>query len=171
MPKMSDEARRGPRDHTPPVHVRPATRHDVPQLVALMTEFYAEAGFALLAGPAARAFERLVADPSLGGVWLLAADGVPAGYVAVTLAFSLEHGGLRGFVDDLFVRAPARGRGLAAAGLTAVRDACEALGVRALYVETGEESAAARRLYERQGFTDTRRLLLALPLASPVHAT
>jgi GNAT superfamily N-acetyltransferase len=87
----------------------------------------------------------------------------------LTVGFSMEYGGLRGFVDDLFVRAPFRGRGVAGAGLEAVRRAASALGVRALLVETGAENAAARRVYERAGFVDTGRLLLAAPLAAPVH--
>jgi ribosomal protein S18 acetylase RimI-like enzyme len=80
----------------------------------------------------------------------------------------MEYGGLRGFVDDLFVRAAFRGRGLAAA-LAEVRSAAEAMGVRALLVEVGPENDSARRAYEKIGLADTGRLLLAAPLAAPVH--
>jgi GNAT superfamily N-acetyltransferase len=150
---------------------RAARPDDVPALVALMAEFYAESGYPLPAAAAARTFAALLDDPRLGRVWLLEADGEPAGYVVLTVAFSMEYGGLRGFVDDLFVRPAHRRRGLAAAGLAAVRGAAEALGVRALLVETGEgdHHAAARRLYARAGFADSGRLLLTAPLAPPVH--
>ena len=150
--------------------VREARSDDVPQLVALMAEFYAESDYPLPAEAAARTFEHLLADPRLGRVWLLMADGEPAGYVVLTWGFSMEYGGLRGFVDDLFVRAAHRGRGLAAAALAEVRRAAEALGVRALDVEVGPENDAARRVYARAGFEDTGRMLLAQPLAAPLHA-
>jgi GNAT superfamily N-acetyltransferase len=154
-----------------PIAEREAHPDDVPRLVALMAEFYAESGYPLPADAAARTFAALLDDPRLGRVWLLEADGAPAGYVVLTLAFSMEYGGLRGFVDDLFVRSPCRRRGLAAAGLAAVRRAAEALGERALHVETGAEDyhAAARGVYARAGFAASDRLLLTAPLAPPVH--
>jgi GNAT superfamily N-acetyltransferase len=150
-------------------HVRPAALADVPQLVALMAEFYAEAGYPLPPAPAARAFAGLLADPRLGRVWIIEAGGEAVGHVVLTLSYAMEYGGLRGAVDDLFVRAPHRGRGLAAAALAAVCDACAESGVRALQVEVGAENAVACRLYERSGFTDSGHLLMTLPLAPPLH--
>ena len=148
---------------------REARPADVPALVALMADFYAEAGYALPAAAAARTFDALLADPRLGRVWLLEADGAPAGYVVLTVGFSMEYGGPRGFVDDLFVRAEYRGRGLAAAGLEALRRTAEAMGVRALLVETGPGNETATRVYARAGFEPSGRLLLVRPLAAPVH--
>ena len=150
---------------------RRATRADVPALVALMGEFYAEAGYPLSADAAARTFEAILGDERLGAVWV-ADDGDedgPAGFVVLTVSFSMEYGGPRGFVDDLFVRADRRGEGLAGALLDAVRGECSRRGVRALYVETGAKNDPARRVYERAGMQDTGRRLLALPLAAPVH--
>jgi GNAT superfamily N-acetyltransferase len=134
-----------------------------------MAEFYAESGYPLPVEAATRTFAALLDDPRLGRVWMMEAGGEPAGYVALTVGFSMEYGGLRGFVDDLFVRAAFRGRGLAAAALAEVRRAAEAMGVRALLVEVGPENDSARRVYEKIGLADTGRLLLAAPLAAPVH--
>jgi GNAT superfamily N-acetyltransferase len=96
-------------------------------------------------------------------------DSRPAGYVVLTLGYGMEYGGLRGFVDDLFVRPGHRGRGLAARALERLRSACAELGVRSLHVEVGAENDGARRLYERAGFRDAGHLLLSLPLAPPTH--
>jgi GNAT superfamily N-acetyltransferase len=150
--------------------VREAQADDIPQLVTLMAEFYAEAGYPLPAAAATRTFADLLADARLGRIWLLEVGGAAAGYVVLTVGFSMEYGGLRGFVDDLYVRAGHRGQGLATAGLAAVRRAAEALGVRALLVEAGPDNSTALRVYMRSGFTDTGRLLLTQPLAPPVHA-
>jgi GNAT superfamily N-acetyltransferase len=149
--------------------IRPATAADVPTLVALMTAFYAESDFPLPAAPAARAFHALLADPRLGGPWLAELDGAAVGHAVRTLSLSMEDGGLRGFVDDLYVSATARGRGIGAALLEAVRSACDARSVRALHVEVGPENDVARRLYARAGFADSGHLLLSLPLRAPVH--
>jgi GNAT superfamily N-acetyltransferase len=151
--------------------VREATPDDIPRLVALMAEFYAESDYPLPAEAATRAFASLLDDARLGRVWLIEADAEPTGYVVLTVGYSMEYGGLRGFVDDLFVREAYRGRGLAATALAEVRRAAEALGVRALLVEVGPDNDRARRVYARNGFVNSGRLLLTQPLAAPVHET
>jgi ribosomal protein S18 acetylase RimI-like enzyme len=149
--------------------VRLAVREDIPRLVALMAEFYAEAGYPLPVDPATRTFAALLDDPRLGRVWLMEAGGEPAGYVVLTVSFSMEYGGLRGFIDDLFVRPGFRGRGLAAAALAELRRTAEEMGVRALLVEVGPDNDTAQRVYRRIGLEDTGHMLLSLPLAAPVH--
>jgi len=141
----------------------------VPALVELMRDFHAEAGYPLPEGAAARAFETLVRDPRLGRVWILEADGEPAGYLVLTIGFSMEFGGLRAFVDDFFVRPGFRGRGLGTAALDAVRGAAAEMGVRALLVEVGPLNDPARRVYGRAGFADSGRMLMSQALAAPLH--
>ena len=152
------------------VQVRAAAAADVPVLVALMQTFYAEADFPLPVGPATRAFEALLADPRLGGAWLAEDSGEAVGHVVLTVSFSMEYGGLRGFIDDLYVRPSARGRGAGARLLDAARAGATDRGVRALHVEVGPDNEVARRLYTRAGYVDSGHLLLSLPLAAPVHA-
>ena len=84
----------------PRLSIRAATRVDVPTLVGLMSEFYAEAGFSLATDPAANAFSTLLTTPVLGRVWLAEVDGRGVGHLVLTIAFSMEFGGLRGFVDE-----------------------------------------------------------------------
>ena len=153
----------------PATRVRAATADDVPTLVGLMGEFYAESGFPLPEAQARRTFERLLAAPALGAAWLMTAADTPAGFIVLTVAFSMEYGGLRGFVDDLFVASRYRRQGIGSAALDAVKAACAERGVRALLVETSLENDTAVRVYRRAGFGETGRLLLTMPLASAVH--
>jgi GNAT superfamily N-acetyltransferase len=150
--------------------IRLATGDDVPTLVALMREFYAEGGYPLPGDAATRAFQALLAEPQLGAVWLAEDPTAAVGYIVLTLGFSMEYGALRGCIDDLYVRPSARGRAIGAALLATVRAACVARGVRGLCVEVGAENGAGRRLYDRTGYTDHGHLLLSLPLAAPMHA-
>jgi GNAT superfamily N-acetyltransferase len=114
------------------LQIRPATADDVATLVALMTAFYAEANYPLPPAPATRAFHTLLAEPQLGGVWLAEDAATAVGHVVLTLSYSMEYGGMRGFIDDLYVRPEARGRGIGAAMLAAVRSACVDRGGRAM---------------------------------------
>jgi GNAT superfamily N-acetyltransferase len=153
-----------------PATIRSATPSDIPELVALMTAFYAESNFVLPRDPASRAFQALLSDPRHGGVWIAEVRGVAIGHVVLTQCFSMECGGLRGFIDDLYVQPDARGRGTAAALLAAARAGAVERGIRALHVEVDPDDLTARRLYTRAGYADSGHLFLSLPIAPPVHA-
>ena len=83
-----------------------ARQPDLSLLARLVGEFYTESGHALDATRrvlVCRALERLVADDSLGRAWVIRAAGEGAehaGYMVVTLGFSIEHGGRDAFVDQ-----------------------------------------------------------------------
>lgn len=83
-----------------------------------------------------------------------------AGYVVLTLGWSLEHRGRDAFVDELFVAPAHRGRGFAKRLLDVLEEACRGLGVNALHLEVERKNATARELYARRGYRDRDRLLL-----------
>lgn len=151
------------------IQLRSATTADIPVLVRLMQSFYAESDFPLPSEPAARAFRALLEDGRLGGIWLAEEGGEAVGHLVLTVSYSMEYGGLRGFIDDFYVRPPARGRGAGSALLAAAREDAERRGVRALHVEVGPDNERALRVYGGAGYIDSGHLLLSLPLAAPVH--
>ena len=151
------------------IQAKVASAADLARLAELMVEFYAEASFTLAPDRAERAFGSLLDQPERGRVWLLEADGVPAGFVVLTLAYSMEYGALRGFVDDFFVRAEHRRHGLGALALSTVRDACVQLGALALLVEVGPQNRDGLSVYGRAGFTDTGHLLMKAELGAGLH--
>ncbi len=151
--------------------IRCAQLSDVAMLATMMIEFYAEADFALSREAAQRAFEQLIRSAERGRVWILECNATPAGFVVLTVAYAMEYGGLRGFVDDLYVRPQFRQRGLGAEALAVVKAQCVATGVRALFVQTGTDNDGAQRVYKRAGFTDTGHQLLVQALAPPTHRT
>jgi ribosomal protein S18 acetylase RimI-like enzyme len=144
--------------------MRHASIEDIPRLVALMTEFYAEAATPLNAACAAEAFAALLSDDRLGHVWLIQAGNDDVGYVVVTFSYSMEFGGRNAFLDDLFIRSDFRGAGLGTAALKEVRAFCIEQGVRAVHLETGQDNTAAQALYRSAGFKVTDRQLLTLVL-------
>jgi GNAT superfamily N-acetyltransferase len=146
-----------------------ATSDDIPQLVDLMAEFYAEAGYPLNREHAASAFDSLLADERLGRIWIIQSNLAAAGYVVLTVRFAMEYGGLIACVDDLFVRPRFRNAGLASAALAEVRTFCYTIGLRALTVESARDNGSAQTVYRRTGFVPNDRQLMALELAPPTH--
>ncbi len=150
---------------------RLATSDDILVLLDLMQEFYAEANFLLDRTEAAESFRLLLENPVRGNVWLLLHDGTPAGYVVLTVGFSMEYGGLAAFVDDLFVKDKFRRLGLGRAGLNALFTECKRRGVRALHLEVGRDNTHAKALYAQFGFRETDRQLLSVRLSGATPAS
>lgn len=150
--------------------MRAARRNDIPVLLALMSEFYAESGYELEHSLAERAFAAILSDERLGYVWLIEDQAKPVGYLVLTLRFGMEYGGLIACIDDLFVVPQCRNRGLSTAALTEVRDFCQSRGVCAITVEVGFSNGPAQAVYRRAGLVEApNRQLLALALARPTH--
>ena len=150
--------------------IQPATLDDIPALIRLMAEFYAESGYPLPEANARAAFTTLISTSHLGGVWLAWEGDEPVGHIVLTVSFSMEYGAPRGFIDDLFVSPAARGRGIAGALIEAVVAAAPVRNVRALLVEVGSVNDAGHRAYDKAGFADTGHRLLSRQLGAPLHA-
>jgi len=144
------------------IETRRATPDDISVLVDLMQEFYAESPYPLDRDWAAESFRALLLDDARGAVWIVFYDSEPAGYVVLTIKFSMEYGGLDGFIDDLFIRSSYRRKGLGRVVLDALFTECGRRAVLAVHVEVGQDNAAANALYSSYGlkpYTDGRRLL------------
>jgi diamine N-acetyltransferase len=150
--------------------VREAGDMDLPLLLTLMSEFYAEAGYPLNLDRARAAFLPLLGPGALGQALLIEVDGEAAGHLVLTFGYSMEYGGRNAFVDDLFIRPAFRGRGLGGQLVAHARAICEELEVRAMHLEVARDNAAARAVYRRAGFNETERQLLTLALELPTHA-
>ena len=147
---------------------RNATLDDIPVLVDLMQEFYAEANYSLDRRWATASFSALLKDDSRGAVWIVFCDSAPAGYVVLTTRFSMEFGGLDAFIDDLFVRPSYRRRGLGRTVLSALFDECARRKVLAVHVEVGHDNVAAKAVYRSYGLEphDDGRQMLTVRLSN-----
>jgi len=99
-----------------------------------------------------RAMEELLAHQEHGGTWLIEADGVPAGYVVITVCYSLEFGGRFALLDELFVEEQWRGRGLGCQALAFMEAWCVGQGIGAMRLEVWRQNPRALALYQRVGF-------------------
>lgn len=150
--------------------MRRALHSDIPKLLQLMEEFYAEAGYELNRLNAAEAFSVLLADERHGYVWFIESESVVVGYLVLTVRFGMEYGGLIACIDDLFVVPQHRNKGLSTSALIEIRDFCKETGIRAITVEVGRDNEAAQKIYRRIGLSEmSDRQLLATALASPTH--
>lgn len=143
---------------------RSASAVDIPTILKLLTEFYAESGFAVDRELTTRGLQELLGKPELGQLWLLMRDGNPAGYIVLTLRFSMEYGGLDAFIDDLFVKPAFRRQGLGRLGTETLFSECRRRGVRAVHVKVGRDNGPAQALYARFGMQLVDRQILTCQL-------
>lgn len=94
----------------------------------------------------------LLVDDRLGAVWAIDEQGKWIGYIALTWGYSIEMQGRDAFIDELFIRAAHRGRGIGTRVLEAAKARAVALGIRALHLEVDRHNAAAQALYDKLGF-------------------
>jgi len=145
---------------------------EIPALIDLMSEFYAESSYALDREWAEASFRRLLADETRGSAWLARRGEEPAGYVVLTLRHSMEFGGVAGVIDDLYVRPAFRRQRVGFALVSALFEACRSLGVAAIHVEVGPDNVGALALYRSFGLRgySVERQTLTVELGREAHA-
>lgn len=145
---------------------------EIPALIDLMSEFYAESGYALDREWAEASFRRLMADETRGAVWLAWQGTEAAGYVVLTLRHSMEFGGLAGVIDDLYVRPACRRQRVGFALMSTLFEACRTLRVAAVHVEVDPDNVGAGELYRSFGLRgySVERQTLTAELGVEAHA-
>ena len=136
--------------------VRRATVSDLEALVSLMQDFYAEANFPLDLQWAASSFHTLLSNAASGCAWLAHAGAQPVGHTVLTVRHTMEHGGLSGYVDDLFVQPGFRRSGLGRALLAELFAEARSRGCRSIQVELGASNVPARALYSGLGLVPSQ---------------
>ncbi len=107
------------------------------------------------------ALVQLLAEPGLGRVWLITVDKVRVGYVVLTFGFSLESHGRDALIDEIYVTADQRGRGIGRQVIDQVEAEARRLGARKLYLEVERPNSRAQAFYRRLGFIDHNRYLMS----------
>ena len=109
---------------------------------------------------AVSAMSDLIANPSLGRVWMIQLNDAPVGYAVLTFVHSIEFGGKCAFIDELYVEPDARGRGVGQSAIKLIAVEAKKLQVRLLLLEVSPENERAARLYGRVGFVPRKYRLM-----------
>ncbi|MEA2651564.1 MAG: hypothetical protein QOI85_1285 [Chloroflexota bacterium] len=145
----------------PGVELRPFGRDDFPNALALARELYGLPDDE--PEPYRAGFESLVNDVD-ATPFLAIADGEPAGFIGFRFRRRLNHATFEGWVSDLFVHEPFRGRGVGRAMLGAAIAEWRLRGGHQVMLEVGSERTAARELYEAAGFANQGKYFEIAPI-------
>src|SRR5271156_939611 len=90
---------------------RRATPDDAPTLLQMCRDFHAEDGSPLDAAGEAT-IEHVAKGEPMAPAYMLEENNIPAGFFILTLGYSVENGGMDGFIDDIYLLPHLRGKGL-----------------------------------------------------------
>lgn len=137
-----------------------AHMEDLPRLAPLVAAFHTEMGIEQTDEGRAAALTPLLEGSPYGVAYLIGPSRAPIGYIVVTFGWSVEFGGMDGFIDEIYIRPGVRGRGVATEVLIALPRALSDAGLRALHLEVDQNDEATQRLYAKAGFQARPRFML-----------
>ena len=142
------------------IHLQRGDETHLAQLETLVAAYHEFEHIPSLPQQRARAIRQLIANPSLGAIWLIEVEGVVAGYIALCRGFSIEFAGFDAFIDEFYLLPEFRGRGVGKQVLTEIAEQARRLDINALHLEVARDNQAARKLYASAGFAARDKYLL-----------
>lgn len=128
-----------------------AAAADADRLLPMVAAYHRQEGIDVDDDHRRKALTPLLEGSPHGAVWFIGPKISPVGYVAVSFGWSIELGGMEGFIDEIWVREKVRGRGMGSEAVTTLMKSLKEAGLRALHLEVAEGNLA-ERMYKRAGF-------------------
>ena len=138
---------------------------DIDIITVMMEDFYAIDNYPIEAQATKKMFQEFISNENFGEAWLIYADNKIAGYVILTYIFSFEYGGKIAFVDELFIKESARGKGIGKETIQFVQQESPKLSLKLLYLEVENHNENAQKLYLAQDFGFHNRKLMKYKIA------
>ncbi len=125
---------------------------DLATLTGLMTRYGAEAGLTRTDDQRTAAVAPLLEGSPYGAAYLLGPARAPVGYVILTFGWSMAHGGMDGWITEIYVRPSVRRRGIATEVLFALGRTMQSAGVTALHMLVDRTATQAQGAFRTAGF-------------------
>ncbi|GEC79770.1 GNAT family N-acetyltransferase [Flavobacterium aquatile] len=142
------------------VQFKPLETYQIETITQMMRDFYAIDNYPIDVEISKKLFQEFISDEKLGKTWLIYDDSQVIGYVILTFIFSFEYKGRIAFIDELYLKDVARGKGIGAKTLEFIKEQITKLSLKLLYLEVEHHNENAQRLYIANDFVIHNRKLL-----------
>lgn len=129
-----------------------------------MQEFYAIDGYPMDLEVSKKLFLEFISDEKQGKAWLILFNDEIVGYCILTFIFSFEYGGKIAFIDELYIKEVARGKGIGKASIEFLKTEAAKLSLKLLYLEVEHHNSNAQKLYLAAGFSLHKRNLMQIKI-------
>lgn len=133
-------------------------------ITSMMQDFYAIDNYPIDIEVSKKLFQEFISDDKLGKAWLIYSENELIGYVILTFVFSFEYQGRIAFIDELYLKETARGKGIGAKTLQFIKEQIPKLSLKLLYLEVEHHNENAQKLYLANDFEVHNRKLLKYKL-------
>lgn len=135
---------------------------DIDIVVAMMRDFYAIDGYPIDVAVSKGLMKEFIENDSLGRGWIILNDSKLVGYVILTFIFSFEYKGRIAFLDELYIAASQRGKGIGKFTLDFVNEQAKLHDVKIVYLEVENHNTIAQKLYLSKDYIIHNRGLMKL---------
>ena len=139
---------------------KPLEIADIEVITQMMQDFYAIDNYPMDVEVAKKLFQEFISNEHLGKSWLIYSENEIAGYIILTFIFSFEYGGKIAFVDELFIKETARGKGFGKEAIQFIQQEVPKLSLKLLYLEVEPHNENAQKLYLAHDFVIHNRKLM-----------
>lgn len=139
---------------------KPLEISDISIITQMMQDFYAIDNYPMDVEVAKKLFQEFISNKHLGKSWLIYSENEVVGYIILTFIFSFEYGGKIAFVDELFIKETARGKGFGKEAIQFIQQEVPKLSLKLLYLEVEPHNENAQKLYLAHDFELHNRKLM-----------
>ena len=139
---------------------KPLEIADIEVITQMMQNFYAIDNYPMDIEVAKTLFQEFITHEHLGKSWLIYSENEIVGYIILTFIFSFEYGGKIAFVDELFIKETARGKGFGKEAIQFIQQEVPKLSLKLLYLEVEPHNENAQKLYLAHDFELHNRKLM-----------
>ena len=142
------------------ISFKPLEIADISIITQMMQDFYAIDNYPMDVEVAKTLFQEFISNEHLGKSWLIYSENEIVGYIILTFIFSFEYGGKIAFVDELFIKETARGKGFGKEAIQFIQQEVPKLKLKLLYLEVEPHNENAQKLYLAHDFELHNRKLM-----------
>lgn len=139
---------------------KPLEISDISIITQMMQDFYAIDNYPMNVEVAKTLFQEFITNEHLGKSWLIYSENEIVGYIILTFIFSFEYGGKIAFLDELFIKETARGKGFGKEAIQFIQQEVPKLSLKLLYLEVEPHNENAQKLYLAHDFELHNRKLM-----------
>ena len=139
---------------------KPLEIADIEIITQMMQDFYAIDNYPMDIEVTKNLFQDFISNDHLGKSWLIYSESEIVGYIILTFIFSFEYGGKIAFVDELFIKETARGKGIGKEAIQFIQREAPKLSLKLLYLEVEPHNENAQKLYLAHDFELHNRKLM-----------
>lgn len=139
---------------------KPFTSSDSSLVIKMMEDFYSIDNYPFDSENTRKLFHQFLQDEKLGKGWLIYFENEVVGYIILTFIFSFEYQGKIAFLDELYIKKTARGKGIGKQALQFIQQQAPKLSLKVIYLEVEPHNETAQKLYLANDFAVHKRKLM-----------